>query len=423
MPLTWLPAAVLALQLARVSSSVGAGHSGFDVEYEPRFVGEIQNVTVAQGREAILTCSVERLGPYKVGWLKADTQTILTLHKRTITTNRRISMTHDQHRAWSLHVRRAQPSDGGCYMCQINTVLMKKQIGCIAVRVPPMFDNAGTSRDVSVHAGQNVTLTCRADGDPAPRISWRREDGRHIPAAAPHAHLQTAELQGERLHLVHVTRHHSGAYLCIASNEVPPAISKRIMVNVAFAPVVRISSQMLGAPRGSDVTLECQIEASPLPSTYWLKGGLALDTDELKYVMRETHSGHKTHVALRIRDFQPGDAGLYTCIASNAISRAEGYVRLSEVARPTAPPSRQAILTPAPRRPEQRRRPSVVTKRPQPSPRGRTPAAASTTSTSTSTTAAPRRPDPAAGGTTAVADRLRPALLLIVAVRLALFAP
>ncbi|XP_037086238.1 lachesin-like, partial [Pollicipes pollicipes] len=352
------------------------------------------NVTVAQGREAILTCSVERLGPYKVGWLKADTQTILTLHKRTITTNRRISMTHDQHRAWSLHVRRAQPSDGGCYMCQINTVLMKKQIGCIAVRVPPMFDNAGTSRDVSVHA-----------------------------AAAPHAHLQTAELQGERLHLVHVTRHHSGAYLCIASNEVPPAISKRIMVNVAFAPVVRISSQMLGAPRGSDVTLECQIEASPLPSTYWLKGGLALDTDELKYVMRETHSGHKTHVALRIRDFQPGDAGLYTCIASNAISRAEGYVRLSEVARPTAPPSRQAILTPAPRRPEQRRRPSVVTKRPQPSPRGRTPAAASTTSTSTSTTAAPRRPDPAAGGTTAVADRLRPALLLIVAVRLALFAP
>ena len=42
-----------------------------------------------------------------------------------------------------------------------------------------------------------------------------------------------AEHRGDWLGLVRVSRHHAGAYHCIANNEVPPAISKRIMVNVA----------------------------------------------------------------------------------------------------------------------------------------------------------------------------------------------
>lgn len=33
---------------------------------EPDFAGPIQNVTVALGREAVLTCSVTDLGDYKV---------------------------------------------------------------------------------------------------------------------------------------------------------------------------------------------------------------------------------------------------------------------------------------------------------------------------------------------------------------------
>lgn len=39
------------------------------------------------------------------------------------------------------------------------------------------------------------------------------------------------------------------------------------------APSVRAPSQLLGAPLGSDVQLECHVEASPTPVSYWLKGG------------------------------------------------------------------------------------------------------------------------------------------------------
>ena len=43
--------------------------------------------------------------PSKVGWIKAGDQTILTLHKRVITHNDRIHITHDEHNTWNLHIR------------------------------------------------------------------------------------------------------------------------------------------------------------------------------------------------------------------------------------------------------------------------------------------------------------------------------
>ncbi|KAK9881110.1 hypothetical protein WA026_014456 [Henosepilachna vigintioctopunctata] len=118
---------------------------------------------------------------FKVGWMKADDQTILSLHTRVITHNPRIFVTHDDSlKIWQLKIRQLKESDRGCYMCQINTSQMKKQLGCIDVQVPPDIDDSGTSSDVTISEGENVTLSCTATGHPEPRILWRREDGKHI---------------------------------------------------------------------------------------------------------------------------------------------------------------------------------------------------------------------------------------------------
>lgn len=46
-------------------------------------------------------------------------------------------------------------------------------------------------------------------------------------------HFISAEtFSGETLSLSSVKRSHMGAYLCIASNDVPPAVSKRVILNV-----------------------------------------------------------------------------------------------------------------------------------------------------------------------------------------------
>jgi neurotrimin len=41
----------------------------------------------------------------QVGWVKASDQTILTLHKRVITHNTRVHVTHDEHNTWNLHIK------------------------------------------------------------------------------------------------------------------------------------------------------------------------------------------------------------------------------------------------------------------------------------------------------------------------------
>ncbi|KAJ9598510.1 hypothetical protein L9F63_010800, partial [Diploptera punctata] len=86
-------------------------------------------------REILLRIFTFVLSEEQVGWLKAEDQTILTLHNKVVTHNSRISVTHDNHRTWQLHIRQVKESDRGCYMCQINTSIMKKQVGCVDVHV------------------------------------------------------------------------------------------------------------------------------------------------------------------------------------------------------------------------------------------------------------------------------------------------
>ncbi|CAG9830535.1 unnamed protein product [Diabrotica balteata] len=120
-----------------------------------------------------------------VGWVKADTKAIQAIHDHVITHNPRVSVSHNDHTTWNLHIKNVQEEDGGQYMCQINTDPMKSQVGYLDVSVPPDFIPEDTSGDVMVPEGGTVKLTCRARGHPDPHVQWRREDGHDIVIKEP----------------------------------------------------------------------------------------------------------------------------------------------------------------------------------------------------------------------------------------------
>ncbi len=99
----------------------------------PTFVGQVQNQTVRAGNDVILSCQVKNLGSYKVAWVRIDTQTILTIHHNIITRNQRVSLSHHDREIWRLHLERAQETDRGWYMCQVNTDPMRSQKGFLEV--------------------------------------------------------------------------------------------------------------------------------------------------------------------------------------------------------------------------------------------------------------------------------------------------
>lgn len=76
---------------------------------------------------------------HKVGWLRAADQTVLALQDRVVTHNARISVSHENYVTWRLRIKQLRETDKACYMCQINSSPMKKQIGCIDVQSEYLF--------------------------------------------------------------------------------------------------------------------------------------------------------------------------------------------------------------------------------------------------------------------------------------------
>ncbi|KAH0566929.1 hypothetical protein KQX54_005527 [Cotesia glomerata] len=204
-----------------------------------------------------------------VAWLQVNTQTILTIAIHVITKNHRIAVTHSDHRIWYLHIRDVRESDQGDYMCQINTDPMISQVGQLKVVVPPDILDYPTSTDMVVREGSNVTLRCAASGSPQPNITWKRESGEAIALGVNDEAVSS--VNGSTLNITRVNRLHMGAYLCIASNGVPPSVSKRIMLIVHFPPMIMIQNQLVGAQEGQDMTLECDSEAYPKAINYWTR--------------------------------------------------------------------------------------------------------------------------------------------------------
>ncbi|XP_031769191.1 lachesin isoform X2 [Galleria mellonella] len=303
---------------------------------EPDFLYPLENVTIAQGRDAMFTCVVNNLGGYRVAWIKADTKAILAIHEHVITNNARLSVTHNDYNTWTLNIRGVKREDRGQYMCQVNTDPMKMQTAFLEVVIPPDIIYEETSGDMMVPEGGSAKLVCKARGYPPPKIVWRREDGGDIISrGGPQGKTKVTSLEGDIVNLTKVTRSEMGAYLCIAANGVPPSVSKRIMLHVHFHPLVQVPNQLVGAPTGTDVTLQCHVEASPKAINYWTRenGEMIISND--KYQMSEINSSaYSVQMKLIIRHIQRSDLGGYKCISKNSIGDAEGNIRLYEMELP-----------------------------------------------------------------------------------------
>ncbi|XP_032679470.1 lachesin-like [Odontomachus brunneus] len=307
----------------------------------PSFSAPITNVTVPVGREAILACVVANLSTYKVAWLRVDTQTILTIANHVITKNHRIGVTHSEHKTWHLHIRDVRQSDRGNYMCQINTDPMKSQIGYLEVVVPPDISDDSTSTDMVVREGSNVSLRCEATGSPKPNITWRREDGELISLGK---NLEVPSIEGSIFNITKVNRLQMGAYLCIASNGVPPTVSKRIMLVVHFTPMISIQNQLVGAQEGQQMTLECYSEAYPKSINYWTREDVIISNGD-KYESSFSDNTYKMHMKLMIRSVAMSDYGSYKCISKNSLGETDGSIKLYHIPTPTTEPTTTSTMS------------------------------------------------------------------------------
>lgn len=152
----------------------------------------------------------------------------LSIHKRT---NEPI----DGLTRYTLKIRNVTFDDTGYYMCQISTNPLKQQV-ChlnivgkvqhsshlymVQIRIDPRSHPVFVSRflflfvaspefdedalknghTIVVREFDNVTLSCRARGNPPPKIKWRREDGKPIIATSDLRQSYSASNNDNRLY-------------------------------------------------------------------------------------------------------------------------------------------------------------------------------------------------------------------------------
>ncbi|XP_033222644.1 lachesin-like [Belonocnema kinseyi] len=302
---------------------------------QPEFLMPLENHTVTQGREVVFTCVVNHLQSYKVAWIKSDSRAILAIHTHMVAHNSRLSVTHNGFNTWKLHVANVQPNDSGTYMCQVNTDPMRSQTGYMKVVVPPdIIDLDENSNLLTTEEKGEISLQCRATGSPEPEITWRREDGKSIIIRNKKESGQRRSVKiykGEQLHLTGILRQEMGSYLCIASNGIPPSVSKRYYVNVLFKPTIRVNSQLVTVPINSNVNLHCYVESSPRTLNVWYKNNGTKIVSNEKFEMKEIQLNEYTYQSnLAIRNVGIADFGSYFCFSENALGNAECSISLKE---------------------------------------------------------------------------------------------
>ncbi|XP_069009305.1 hemicentin-1 [Embiotoca jacksoni] len=265
-------------------------------------------VTVLVNKTTQLDCQVDGNPAPKITWFK-DNQPISSNGPHRILSNGR-----------ALQVSTAQVSDTGRYVCVADNVAgSAEKTFNLNVHVPPTIIGMSTE-NVTVVVNNFVSLSCEATGFPPPTLSWLNDRG------PIQANSNALIMPGGRtLQILKAKLSDGGKYTCVAMNAAGEAY-KHIYLTVFVPPSIRDNSGdspvVVNVLVGKSVTLECESNAVPPPTTSWYKNGRVV-----------TESANLRFLAdgqiLEIKGSEVSDTGQYVCMATNVAGQVDKNFHLN----------------------------------------------------------------------------------------------
>ncbi|CAM9592142.1 unnamed protein product [Lampetra fluviatilis] len=226
----------------------------------------------------------------------------------------------------SLTIASPTGDDAGTYMCTAsNAAGSASREVQLSVYVKPKINGTGRSgvpTEISVVAGEDVTLPCEVHSVPPPIVTWAKDRHPVSLASARHSLLPTGSL---RVLETRVTD--SGTYMCVATN-IAGNITQAIKLSVLVPPAIQPGPRVVKVLLGETAELPCVAYGEPAPDIAWFRGESQLGSDGS--AATKGPEGSLAIAAARL-----ADAGTYTCVASNSAGRDQIEIRL-EVQEPPA---------------------------------------------------------------------------------------
>uniref|UniRef100_A0A8C3N479 Hemicentin-1 n=1 Tax=Geospiza parvula TaxID=87175 RepID=A0A8C3N479_GEOPR len=214
----------------------------------------------------------------------------------------------------SLYVVSPGGEESGEYVCTATNAAgyatRKVQLTVyVKPRVSRPGDQQGNAHDkpieVSVIAGEDVTLPCEVRSLPPPIITWAKEMQLISPFSPRHTFLPSGSMKISETQVSD-----SGMYVCVATN-IAGNVTQSVKLSVHVPPRIQRGPRVLKVQAGQQVELPCSAQGIPAPSVSWFRGTSAVPTDGGKFL--QSPDG-----ALAISSVQLPDAGIYTCVATNS---------------------------------------------------------------------------------------------------------
>lgn len=234
-----------------------------------------------------------------------------------ISRNERVRVTIDGRLCFA----NVESSDGGEYFClvkpsldsvggvanfkasqrfQITTFVGSAQpqsAPSVAVEVP----------DVTVNAGEYVTLECFFNGSPPLTLTWRRK----TPIDEPLPSLSSTSDSNQELVIRGAMLEDSGEYECSASNDLDQDVRSTGTVTVVSSPVwiEKISSVEIDIME--DLSWHCEAESDSAITYTWYRNTVEIQADDSRISFSDNYR------TASFTNLVEEDSAMYQCVASN----------------------------------------------------------------------------------------------------------
>ncbi|XP_061672486.1 hemicentin-1 [Syngnathoides biaculeatus] len=291
---------------ARNAAGVAHKHVLLTVQESPEIRPMAEEVQVVLHHGTILPCEVQGFPRPSITWQREGVP-IAAGHRLAVLSN------------GALKFARVTLGDAGTYQC-----LAQNEAGVavgrtkLVLQVPPVL--SVPRAEYTAVLGQTVGLECAADGQPQPEVTWHK-DRRPIVDSA-HIHIYA----NGTLVITSTQRSDAGTYTCTAKN-LAGRTSHDIRLVIQISPMIPPGQTEMSVIQGFQALLPCAAQGSPDPKVSWEKDGALLVNVPGKFT--SLRSGE-----LIIERAEPGDAGKFTCVATNAAGSARQNIHLSVNMRP-----------------------------------------------------------------------------------------
>ncbi|XP_059483916.1 protein sidekick [Neocloeon triangulifer] len=228
----------------------------------------------------------------------------------------------------SLMIKSVAVEDAGMFQC-----LAKNEAGEVSMYTWLRVKTSAPTltmppTNVTVLAGKDATINCRAKGAPAPTTTWKLKDGETLRGTQD----RFSVLESGDILISSVQSADAGEYTCIQSNEAGRNESSAWLI-------VLVQPQILQPPAdtkiilGHTATFQCKVSSDhSLPfSITWKKNGLPIDTSRTSRI-QQTPNG-----TLEIKEVRAGDVGEYTCFLNTSGGNDFRSAKLMVIELPYAP--------------------------------------------------------------------------------------